>query len=271
MQDPMWDAAAYARDFKFVTDLGAPVLNLLAAQSGERILDLGCGDGKQAALLVATGARVVAVDSSPSMVAAAVARGVDARLADGEHLEFEGEFDAVFSNAALHWMSRSPKGVVEGVARSLIAGGRFIGEFGGFGNVAAILTALRAALKAHGVPVVEGVLYFPTPAEYSAVLSPFFTVHYIELVPRPTPLPAGGISAWLAEFSKPFTQGIAPETRSAVLADAEALLRPQLCDASGAWTADYVRLRFKATKKGDCQGAEGLVGGGTAAIADESH
>src|SRR5688500_15143750 len=138
-----WSAEGYARNARFVADLGQPVLELLAPQPGERILDLGCGDGALTTKLVAAGATVVGGDASAELVAAAQALGLDARIADGQALAFEAEFDAVFSNAALHWM-KQPDAVIAGVRRALKPGGRFVGEFGGHGNVAAIVTALVA-------------------------------------------------------------------------------------------------------------------------------
>ncbi len=125
-----------------------PVLELLMPQPGERILDLGCGDGVLALRLAELGCAVVGVDAAPDMVREARDRGVDARLVDGAALPFAREFDAVFSNAALHWMSADPDAVIAGVARALRPGGRFVGEFGGHGNVAAIIVALQAALGA---------------------------------------------------------------------------------------------------------------------------
>ena len=127
-----WAAGDYVRNFSFVPDLGLPVLDLLAPRAGERILDLGCGDGALTEKLAAGGASVVGVDASPEMIALAVGRGLDARVVAGEDLTFDVEFDAVFSNAALHWMLK-PRVVAANVLLALKPGGRFVGEFGGFG------------------------------------------------------------------------------------------------------------------------------------------
>ena len=242
-----WTADSYARNARFVADLGAPVLALLAPRAGERILDLGCGDGALTAQIAAAGARVVGCDASPDLLAAARARGLDARHADGHALPFEAEFDAVFSNAALHWMSRDPAAVVAGVRRALRPGGRFVGEFGGHGNVAAVVTALLAALAARGVDGAPAFpWYFPTAGEYRTLLeTEGFTVESIALVPRPTPLPTG-LKGWLETFAQPFTRQLPEEERAPALAQTERLLAPSLRDAAGAWTADYVRLRFAA-------------------------
>jgi SAM-dependent methyltransferase len=245
-----WSAEGYARNARFVADLGQPVLELLDPQPGERILDLGCGDGALTVKLAAAGASVVGADSSAELVAAARALGLDARVVDGQALAFDAEFDAVFSNAALHWMTR-PDDVISGVRRALKPGGRFVGEFGGHGNVAAIVTALVAVLKARGIDGAARVpWFFPTPAEYTAKLeAQGFTVETAGLVPRPTPLPTG-MRGWLDTFANPMLGDIEGAARSAILDEVEALLASSLRDQSGQWTADYVRLRFAATLEG---------------------
>src|SRR5436309_547378 len=164
-----WNAARYAKNARFVADLGQAVLDLLNPKPGERILDLGCGDGALTERLVAA-ARVVGVDSSADMVNAARERGIDARVMDGGSLEFENEFDAVFSNAAMHWMKRDPDAVVVGAYRALKPGGRFVAEMGGHGCVAAITVALCATLQERGLSNPADLIpwYFPTPDEYQA-------------------------------------------------------------------------------------------------------
>jgi trans-aconitate methyltransferase len=240
-----WNAARYARNAGFVPTLGTPVAELLAAQPGERILDLGCGDGVLSAQIAASGAQVIGVDASPDLVAAAVERGVDAQVMDGHALTFDGEFDAVFSNAALHWM-REPEAVLSGVQRALKPGGRFVAEFGGHGNVAAIVTALRASLCANDAGEPTYAWFFPTADEYAALLQEHgFAVEQIALIPRPTPLPTG-IAGWLRTFADPFLADVDTATRRRVLEDTQTLLRPALCDRHGRWHADYVRLRFVA-------------------------
>jgi trans-aconitate methyltransferase len=243
-----WDPDRYARNARFVAELGQPVVELLAPRAGERILDLGCGDGALTRTLAELGVDVVGVDSSAEQVAAACALGLDARVMSGDALTFEGEFDAVFSNAALHWMLR-PAEVIAGVWRALRPGGRFVGEMGGHGNVRHIAAAMVAALDRRGLDGRAAVpWYFPTPDEYRGRLeAQGFSVQAIELIPRPTPLP-GDIVGWLELFTENFTQRVAPAERSALLDEVAAALRPTLCDAEGRWTADYVRLRFAAFK-----------------------
>lgn len=241
-----WNPDQYKKNARFVSDLGMPVVELLAPQPGERILDLGCGDGALTIKLANMGCRVLGVDASPEMIAAAQALGLDAQALDGHTLAFDGEFDAVFSNAALHWM-KQPQQVICGVARALKTGGRFVGEFGGQGNVAAIAEALETALKARGLPVAKP-WFFPRPEEYQAMLeAEGFEVQSIELMPRPTLLP-GDVGAWLETLAQPFSAPVQLVDRPAFIAEIVQALRPKLCDAKGDWYADYVRLRFAANK-----------------------
>ncbi len=241
-----WQAAQYARDGHFVSELAEDVFAWLAPQKGERILDLGCGDGRLTARIAASGAQVLGVDISEDLLAAARDRGLSVQRMDGEALSFDREFDAVFSNAALHWMTR-PERVIAGVARALRPGGRFVAEFGGHGNVAAIITAMRAVARLKGGDeTLAGPWFFPTPEHYAELLTQQgFQVERIGLFPRPTPLDRG-LRAWLRLFRQPFFDQFPPEKRAEVLAEVESLLRPVLCDAAGNWTADYVRLRVCA-------------------------
>jgi trans-aconitate methyltransferase len=182
------------------------------------------------------------------MVAAAKQRGIDARLADVFDLSFEAEFDAAFSNAALHWMKLDPDAVLRGVRRSLKPGGRFAGEFGGHGNVAAITVALLAVLNRHSIQDAASLnpWYFPTADEYREKLeNAGFRVDSIELIPRPVIFPTD-MSGWIATFAGPFFQGLPRQERPGAVDEVVGLLRPALCDAEGRWTVDYVRLRFLA-------------------------
>ena len=245
-----WDSSRYAQNARFVSDLGQPVLELLSPKPGERVLDLGCGDGALTEKLLAAGAQVVGVDASHDMVAAARRRGLNAHLADAYHLMFNSEFDAVFSNAALHWMKRDPDAVIRGVCHALIPGGRFAAEMGGFGNVAAITVGLCATLEQFGVEDPAALIpwFFPTAEEYRQRLEQAgFSLDYIELIPRPTPLPTG-MRGWLETFGNPFISALPQQKRAEFLDAAVEKLRPALCDSRGVWTADYVRLRFLAKK-----------------------
>ena len=243
-----WNSARYAENARFVSDLGQAALDLLNPQPGERILDLGCGDGALTEKIVAAGAAVVGIDSSADMVGAARNRGLDAREISAYDLPFHSEFDAVFSNAAMHWMKRDPDAVLRGIRRALRPGGRLAAEMGGHGCVASIVVALCAVLERYGVPDPASLLpwYFPTADDYRERLTRCsFNVQYIALIPRPTPL-AAGMRAWLDTFAFPFFKAIPADNQPAFLDEVTELLRPALCDDRGNWTADYMRLRFLA-------------------------
>ncbi len=243
-----WDPQTYAENARFVAELGQPVIELLAPRAGERILDLGCGDGVLTARLAALGCALVGVDASPEQIAAARARGLDARVMDGQRLEFKEEFDAVFSNAALHWM-RDPDRVIAGVHRALRRGGRFVGEMGGAGNIAQIAEALTKALERRGLAG-ELPWYFPGDREYRAKLDAAgFAVEEIRLFPRPTRLP-GDICGWLETFAGGPLARVPEAERDGFIAELRAVLRAHLCQPDGGWIADYVRLRFRAVKPG---------------------
>ena len=243
-----WNTTAYAAHGGFVATLATPVVELLAPQPGEHILDLGCGDGALTEQLAATGAIVVGVDVSSTMVAAARARGLHIYQRSATSLPYENTFDTVFSNAALHWI-RDAASVLQGVRRALKPNGRFVAEMGGQGNIAAIRTALQATLAPYGIDAEEAAAsFFPSSAHYGSLLQQAgFEIQSIDLIPRPTPLP-GGMEVWLNTFRNGVLDLLPPADRSCVLAATVALLRPVLSDAVGNWTADYVRLRLHATR-----------------------
>jgi len=243
-----WSSADYARNAAFVPALGEAVLRLLAPQPGELILDLGCGDGALTERIVEAGANVIGIDSSEEMVEAARARGIDAFVADAEAMDVGrfGQFDAVFSNAALHWMVDADA-VASGVFKALKAGGRFVGEMGGEGNLATLRGALRDELTGRGYAMPE-----KDPAWYAGVEE--FTRLYCvagfsevraELIARPTPLP-GGIADWVKTFRAGVMDlAMVPEwERDDIAAAIEARVAPALRTADGTCCADYVRLRF---------------------------
>jgi SAM-dependent methyltransferase len=240
-----WSAETYSTHGRFVADLAGAVVEWLAPEPGERILDLGCGDGALTQQLVGAGCSVLGFDMSDDLLVAARERGLEVMAGDGHDLGFDTEFDAVFSNAALHWMAQ-PEKVIAGVARALKPGGRFVAEFGGHGNVAAIVTAMRAVGKRRGGDeALAGPWFFPSPEVYADMLGDAgFEVRRCGLFPRPTPLKTG-VKQWLKLFRKPFFEQFGGEADS-LLDEVEALLRPSLCDARGNWTADYVRIRVEA-------------------------
>jgi trans-aconitate methyltransferase len=243
-----WNTEAYAANGRFVATLASGVVELLAPLPGERILDVGCGDGALTEQIAARGAAVKGVDFSLSMLEAARKRGLDVEHHSADALPYREEFDAVFSNAALHWLSsdRHPA-LLSSIRRCLKPGGRFVAEMGGQGNIAAIRTALSAVLEPHGIDTEEAAAsFYPASAVYRRLMeSAGFTVDSMELIPRPTPLP-GGMEAWLETFRNGVLDRLAPKDRAAALNRTVRLLEPILRDADGNWVADYVRLRFAA-------------------------
>lgn len=246
-QSQRWDPLEYARNARFVAELGVPLVDILAPVVGERVLDLGCGDGVLSLELSARGATVVGVDGSHEQVAAARVLGVDAHQARAESLPFEAEFDAVFSNAVLHWV-KDAEGAARSMHKALVPGGRLVAEFGAERNVETIRSALHSALSTRGIdPLARDPWYFPSPDDYSRVLEGAgFEVLAVESFDRPTPLPTG-VAGWLVAFAGTFLEGFSQEERAEVVAEVERLAAPKLL-ADGAWSADYVRLRVIARK-----------------------
>lgn len=252
MNEQQWNAEEYGRTGRFVAEHADLVLEWLAPQRWERILDLGCGDGALTARIASMRADVTGLDASPDMVAAARARGLRVVQGSGEKLGeqpgFAGAFDAVFSNAALHWMHDQPA-VLAGVHAVLKPGGRFVAEMGGFGNIAAIRVAVAAVLARHGIDLVDNANVFYTAEQYRAMLeSAGFRVEQIELAPRPTPL-KHGMRAWLETFRSGVLGWFNEGDREAALDAMVRLLEPVLRDAEGSWWGDYVRLRWRAIRE----------------------
>jgi trans-aconitate methyltransferase len=241
-----WNSEGYDKNARFVTDLGAPVLELLAPKPGEHILDVGCGDGVLTKKIADVGCSVVGVDSSADFVKSARKLGLTVLQTSASDMDFGPSFDAVFSNAALHWMKDADT-VIERVAHALLPNGRFVAEMGGHGCVKTLQSALIEELNRRGHDgQAANPWYFPTVEDYGGRLAAAgFDVRYIELIPRPTPLP-GGVMGWLTTFSGCFTAVLAETERTDYLECVRQRIKPQLCDATGKWTADYVRLRFAA-------------------------
>lgn len=248
MTNQTWDAEVYGKNARFVSDLGMPVVALLDPQPGERILDLGCGDGVLTRKLEDMSCELVGIDSSPELVRAASKLGLNVAIQDATELEFDDEFDAVFSNAVLHWI-RDADRVISAVFRALHRGGRFVAECGGHKCVETIRTALIEELEKRGLDgQAADPWYFPTTEDYGARLTKAgFAVEYIEIIPRPTPLP-GDITGFLETFGGSFTAVVPAEDRQAYIDDVRDRVKPTLCGMDGSWTADYTRLRFKAYK-----------------------
>jgi trans-aconitate 2-methyltransferase len=248
-----WDAAGYDEKHNYVWEHGAGLVELLSPREGERILDLGCGTGHLTAEIAAAGAEVLGIDSSPAMIERARTNYPALRfeVADGADFTSRQPFDAVFSNAAIHWM-RPPERVAGAVSRAMAPGGRLVAEFGGRGNVAAITDALHAALRAAGDPSPEArsPWYFPSVGAYAALLERHaLSVRLAALFDRPTRLDGGeqGLRNWLEMFAAAYVSHLPPPARADVMDRVERELRPRLF-RDGAWYADYVRLRVVAVK-----------------------
>lgn len=233
-----WNAADYARVGRFVADLGEAALDLLDPRPGERILDIGCGDGALTHKIAERGADVVGVDNSPELVAAAQAIGLEVRLMDAADMTFDAEFDAAFSNAALHWILDKER-VAKAAFRALKNGGRFAGEMGGDGNLARLRETLDAELVARGYPPpLNASNWYPSVEDFAAVYEAAgFGEIDARLIERPTPMP-NGIGQWVTTFRRGWLDraGV-PEGERAEIGEAVAA-------SIGTNTADYVRLRF---------------------------
>jgi SAM-dependent methyltransferase len=233
-----WDAGDYARVGSFVAELGAAALDLLDPRPGERILDIGCGEGTLTNKIIERGATVLGIDASPEMVAAARAKGVDALLLPAEDMQFFTEFDAAFSNATLHWVLQKEQ-AARAILRALKPGGRFAGEMGGEGNIARLQEVVDEEMILRGyVPPIDAHNWYPAPEEFAAVYEAAgFREIDARLIERPTPL-AHGVAAWVTTFRKGWLdRANVPEAERAELA-------ASVADRFGDGPADYVRLRF---------------------------
>lgn len=243
-----WDSKIYSENARFVTDYGEELLRLLNPKSNEKIMDLGCGDGVLTKKIQDFGCEVLGIDGSKAFVESAKKIGVDALVVDAQKMTFENEFDAVFSNAALHWMLDA-QGVVSGVAKALKKGGRFVAETGTEGNVGKIREILYKTIEKYGY---KGKIcwYFPSKEEKTKLLEKNgFEVEKIITFRRPTPLPTG-IKGWLETFSKPVLEDIPKELQSKIIDESSEILEKTLPkNENGETLADYVRLRFVAFKK----------------------
>lgn len=248
-----WDTHLYEQSHAFVWQYGEDLLRMLAPQSGERILDLGCGTGQLTAQIAATGAEVLGLDRSAEMIDQAQTNypELSFQVADAQDFQVEQPFDAVFSNATLHWILQ-PDAVIRCVRSALKSQGRFVAEFGGNGNVQAIVTALNVALAELGLAV-EPVnpWYFPSISEYTTRLEQQgFEVLAALLFDRPTPLAGeSGLANWLTMFASSFFASLSVEQCQQVVRSVETQLRPT-CYREGNWTADYRRLRILARRIG---------------------
>ena len=246
-----WNPSLYQTSHSFVWEFGREVIQLLAPQPGERILDVGCGTGQLTRAIADAGATVVGVDHSPEMIADARRNypGLEFDVADAAALPYTEAFDAVFSNAALHWV-RDAEGAIAGVRRALKPGGRFVAEFGGQGNVEGLVRAVYGALRELGFaePQRLNPWYFPSVGEYATLLERYgLEVGYASLFDRPTPLErgAGGLEKWIEMFCGPFVKAVNASDRERFVELVRRYAGPDL-EKDGQWTIDYRRLRIAA-------------------------
>ena len=245
-----WDAELYEARHAFVWRFGESLVELLAPRSGERILDLGCGPGQLTNKIAEHGATVVGLDSSPEMIGQARQNFPKLHfvLRNATALEFEDEFDAIFSNAALHWILDA-EALAKGMFRALRNGGRLVAEFGGIGNVKTIESAVSEVTGRYTAIPLPGRRYYPSIGQYAALLEEAgFEVRFAHLFERPTPLEGdNGMENWIAQFSGYLYESLSSEQRKQALRETVEILRPKLyCD--GQWFADYRRLRIIAAK-----------------------
>jgi trans-aconitate methyltransferase len=250
---PDWNANLYDAKHAFVWKHGSDVVSLLAPQPSERILDLGCGTGHLTSQIAESGANVLGVDRSPEMIAAAQKSYLNLKfvIADATALPFQSEFDAVFSNATLHWI-HEPERAIRSVWTALHPGGRFVAEFGGKGNIGRMQRAFDQVLVDFHLsrPGEINPWYYPSVSEYATLLEQNkFEVRFMTLFDRPTALADGetGMRNWIEMFASDYLAKVPRETREAFFQKVEGLLRPELF-RDGQWWADYRRLRFVAAK-----------------------
>jgi trans-aconitate methyltransferase len=252
MTSTNWKADLYDYKHGFVSEYGTELLQLLAPKEGEAILDLGCGTGDLAFSISKAGAKVVGLDFSPSMIRQATNKypTIPFNVADGENFTWGEPFDAVFSNAALHWMKR-PKNVLECVSNILRPGGRFVAEFGGKGNVQSIVEALIESIKDGGFSFNRDRIpwYFPSIAEYTALMEQRgFYVQFAHHFERPTALEGKqGMVHWIDMFAGSFFEGIPSENHEEIIEKTTQKLRSELF-IDGTWFADYKRIRVIGVK-----------------------
>ncbi len=247
-----WNVSLYDQKHAFVFEYGKGLISLLEPRPGETILDLGCGTGHLAKTIADAGARVVGIDSAPSMIEAARAAYPDIEflVADARDFSFPTSFDAIFSNATLHWVPEA-ESVVRNIAGALKPGGRFVAEFGGKGNVAQITTALQQSLQELLHSEVASSWYFPSIGEYAPLLEQHgLLVRSAWLFDRPTKLEEGekGLRNWIEMFTGGMLRDVPDDVKRQVLKRTEAELRNQLFK-DGNWFADYRRLRVLAYKE----------------------
>ena len=239
-----WNVELYQKH-SYVWQYGSKLLEILDPQPGEHILDLGCGTGELTAEIASTRARVTGLDAAESAIAQCRQKypHIEFVVANGADFSLEPNFDAVFSNAALHWI-HPPTAAINCIYWALKPGGRLVAEFGGKGNVNRIIEAIGNVLPNSN----QNRWYFPSIGEYSTLLEQQgFTVNFATLFSRPTKL-AGedGLANWLEMFAYEDFQK-SSVNKAVAIETIESQLRPSLY-RDGHWWADYYRIQIVATK-----------------------
>lgn len=253
MSQNKWDAALYENKHSFVWQYGEELLGILSPHPGESILDLGCGTGQLTQQIAASGADVMGIDYASSMIEQAQKNYPELKfmIADARNFDFDQMFDAVFSNATLHWI-KEPKQVIKCIWKVLKPGGRFVAEFGGKGNVQAIVEAISSTIAEsnYSVQLDNNPWYFPSIGEYATLLEKQgFSVTYARLFERPTPLEGEmGMINWIQMFASHLLSGIPSAQQTEIIQDVEDSLRSNLY-RDGVWFADYKRIRIVAIKE----------------------
>lgn len=247
-----WDSNLYDRKHDFVSKYGEELIGLLDPKDGEEILDLGCGTGDLAELIREKGPHVTGIDSSATMIEAARQKYplIDFQVKSATDFSFDKKFDAVFSNAALHWILEKEKAVNQ-IYNSLKPNGRLVAEMGGKGNVAHIIEALKKALIKNGFTDQSKIQtwYFPSLSEYTSLLEKNnFRVIFATHFDRETLLKdENGIKNWLRMFARSYLEGISDKNVDTILEEVEQQLKTSNY-RDGRWYADYKRLRIVALK-----------------------
>jgi 2-isopropylmalate synthase len=246
-ENNQWNPKTYNKHTAFVSQLALPVVDLLKPKEDEQVLDVGCGDGALAVEIERRGAKVIGVDTSAEMVEACRDNGIEAYVGSVTDLPYGNMFDALFSNAMLHWV-KDARGAVKNMAKSLKVGGRFVCEFGGEGNAYHLVSAMEEVFANHPeFGMFDNPWYFPSVAEYRALLeSEGFRVEYIEIIPRPTPM--DDIGNWLDIFANGVTSHLTQEQFEVFKKEVIEILKTKIYSESEGWMLDYKRLRVKAVK-----------------------
>ena len=242
-----WNPNSYNKHTAFVSQLALPVVDLLNPKQGEKILDVGCGEGTLAVEIERRGAKVIGVDMSAEMIEQCQAKGIEAYVGSVTDLPYEEAFDAVFSNAMLHWV-KDARGAVQNIAKSLKSGGHFVCEFGGEGNAYHLVSAMEEVFSNHPeFGVFDNLWYFPSVREYTTLLeAEGFSVEYMEIIPRPTPM--DDISNWLDIFANGVTKHLSKAQFETFKQECQEILKETIYSEEEGWMLDYRRLRVRAVK-----------------------